>query len=73
MKKLISSLLAVVMVLSLSTTAFAASSLPFTDSDYLREDFGPQDYKEYVSVSINKKGIDFPSDTLWKSQEWCRT
>lgn len=64
MKKLISSLLAVVMVLSLSTTAFAASSLPFTDSDYLKEKFGYQDYKDYVSVSIDEKGVDFPSGTL---------
>lgn len=64
MKKLISTLLAVVMVLSLSTTAFAASSLPFTDSDYLKEKFGYQDYKDYVSVSIDEKGVDFPSGTL---------
>lgn len=64
MKKLISTLLALAMVLSMSTTAFAASSLPFTDSDYLKEKFGPEDYKAYISVSINKKGIDFPSGTL---------
>ena len=69
MKKLILTILAFAMVFSLSTTAFAASSLPFTDSDYLKEDFGPQDYKDYVSVSIDKKGVDFPSGTLVIEQE----
>ncbi len=64
MKKLLSTILAFAMVFSLSTTAFAASSLPFTDSDYLREDFGAKDYSEYVTDSINLQGSDFPAGTI---------
>lgn len=64
MKKLISSLLAIVMVLSLTTIpAFAASTLPFTDSDYLKESFGYSDYKKYETKSIGEKGVDFPEGT----------
>lgn len=60
MKKLISSLLAVVMVLSLSTTAFAATSVSeFTDSDYLT--IKPIDYHKMRTFSTNGKGVSWES------------
>lgn len=61
MKKLISNLLAVVMVLSLTTIpAFAATSVSdFTDSDYLN--MSGEDYGAMRSMSKNKKGVEWQS------------
>lgn len=60
MKKLFSSLLAVVMVLSLSTTAFAATSVSdFTDEDYLT--MSDEDYGAMRDVSQNKNGTYYKS------------
>ncbi|MGE4352676.1 MAG: hypothetical protein AB7D36_01145 [Oscillospiraceae bacterium] len=61
MRKLISSLLAVVMVLSLTTIpAFAASSVSdFTDSDYLT--MSAEDYGAMRDVSQNKNGTYYKS------------
>lgn len=69
MKKILSSILATVMLLSVLTVpAFAATQvvpvnktpLPFTDEDYLKEDFGYQDYKGYVSGPTDKKAVSWP-------------
>lgn len=60
MKKLIPSLLAVVMVLSLTTIpAFAASVSDFTDSDYLT--MSAKDYYTLRDVSQNKNGSYYQS------------
>lgn len=57
MKKLLSSILAVILLLSVLTVpVFAANSLPFTDEDYLREDFGIEDYREYKSEAKMSNG-----------------
>ncbi|MCQ5128801.1 leucine-rich repeat protein [Butyricicoccus faecihominis] len=69
MKKFLSSILATVMLLSVLTVPAYASTwvvpvnktpLPFTDADYLREDFGYQDYKEYISGPTDKKAVAWP-------------
>lgn len=69
MKKFLSSILATVMLLSVLTVPAYASTwvvpvnktpLPFTDADYLREDFGYQDYKGYVSGPTDKKAVSWP-------------
>lgn len=73
MKKLISSLLAVVMVLSLTTIpAFAASSVSdFTDEDYLT--MSSEDYGKMRDLSRNKNGSYYqPGDLTINLQgvEW---
>lgn len=69
MRKILSSILATVMLLSVLTVPAYASTwvvpvnktpLPFTDADYLREDFGYQDYKEYISGPTDKKAVAWP-------------
>ena len=65
MKKVLSSILATVLLLScLTVSVFAIDSLPFTDEDYLREDFGYHDYKQYQTGSINNKCVTWPEGTL---------
>lgn len=71
MKKFLSSILAVVTLLSVLTVpAFAANSLPFTDEDYLREDFGPADYNKYKTGSVNNKCVTWPEGTLVASGDY---
>ncbi len=62
MKKLLSSVLAAAMLLSIP--AFAADSLPFTDADYLRADFGWADYEQYTVGSKNNLCTEWPEGTL---------
>ncbi|NYB73769.1 leucine-rich repeat protein [Sedimentibacter hydroxybenzoicus DSM 7310] len=60
MKKLLSTILAIAMVFSLSTTAFAATSVSdFTDSDYLT--MKPLDYHKMRTFSTNGKGVAWDS------------
>ncbi len=40
----------------------AEAALPFTDADYLREDFGFEDYREYVDMEIDGKGCKWPKN-----------
>lgn len=71
MKKFLSSILATVMLLSVLTVpAFAANSLPFTDEDYLREDFGYQDYKEYCSFAKLSNGTYVWDSNATVIDEW---
>lgn len=63
--------IALIIVLSLAMTfvpVFSASSLPFTDEDYMREDFNFKDYDPYIKDSINENGYMWPEGT--KAISW---
>ena len=67
MKKVFSVILIMVLILNF-LPVFSASTLPFSDEDYLRMDFGSKDYGKYVRDSINNNGNEWPEGT--KAIEW---
>ena len=62
MKKTISVIIILALLAAFMPTVFA-SSLPFTDDDYARADFGIRDYEKYVVDSIDKNGCEWPVGT----------
>ncbi len=62
--KIIKSLCIIMIAVSImSVQCFAGFENPFTDEDYLKDDFGIKDYDEYVTDSIDKTGIRWPEGT----------
>lgn len=67
MKKIL--FMIVLMMIVISIQSFAGFENPFTDEDYLRDDFGIKDYEAYVTDSIDNTGIRWPEGTKIISSE----
>lgn len=61
MKKLLCIIIFVINIISLR--CFAEFENPFTDQDYLRDDFGIRSYRQYVTTSIDSRGMSWPEGT----------
>ncbi len=70
--KIKKSLCMIILAVSImSFQCFAEFENPFTDEDYLKEDFGIKDYDEYVTDSIDNRGIRWPEGTkIISSETW---
>ena len=69
MKRILCMIIIALSVMNIS--CFAEFENPFTDEDYLREDFGIKDYDKYVTDSIDNRGMRWPEGTkIISSETW---